>query len=172
MTISLRLIRIRPIVYLFRGINILLVFLPLTFLGTIDTEFEIGLWRIWSLVFITLFILQMRYIKRYSKIGRLEINDTSIRVNHENSTWKEYDLSVVQKGSIKYTGYRGEPLSNYFLVLPWYSREGIGQIELFSNNEQLKYYFVAEKDCSARIRNLRDLYSQKGFSIEFDIPTS
>ncbi len=163
--ITVFLVRIHKPVYLLRFINIAAMFIPLVFSDLVSSilgDIHVG---IWYLGFTVLLLAQIKLVKRYRLCGKVQLNDNLLRIQPSNSAEIEFQLSMCDRILIDYTGYKGQPLSNYFLTLPIYTKEGIGFIEVSCNNQTNKYYYLAKNNYLRQLRELEESFLSRGYNI-------
>ncbi len=163
--ITVSLVRISKPVYLLRFINIVAMVFPLVFSDLVSSilgDMHVG---IWYLSFTVLLLVQIKLVKRYRLYGKIQLNENLLRIQPSNSAEIEFQLSMCDCILIDYNGYKGQPLSNYFLTLPIYTKEGIGFIEVSCNDQNNKYYYLAKKNYSRQLRGLEESFLSQGYNI-------
>lgn len=164
MRIIFKLVRIERKVYLLRIANVLLFLLPVFFPGLFSRilrDWHIGFWY---LALSVLLLVQIKFVKSYKIIGNIHLDSSIIRIEFSRLTMKEIPLRECDSLKVKYNGYKGQPLSNYYLTLPIYTKEGIGSIEITKGGSEEKYYFLAQKDHTKQLKILEKYLLSRGYS--------
>lgn len=157
MEIKFYLINLNWKVSLLRILNVSLFFIPFIFpewFSTLYGDWNMGIWYI---ILAVLLLLQVKLIKRYQIIGNIQIDNKKIRIIVPQIEEKVIVLDECDSITIRYNGYKGQPLSNYFLSLPLYTKEGVGSLSLVSDNKTEKYHLLAKTDCAKRLVKLKEV---------------
>lgn len=167
MNIILELIKVDKSKLLLRPINILLIFLPAFLIDKIkifeNTYFLGG----WSICFLVIFFIQTNYLNAYKIIGQIKFNENLIEVKKNNENPILFKVFERLSICIEYNGFKGEKvkISNP-LFIPIGSKDGIGELEIASENGKFRYKFLSEKNYYNAFIQVLNAYKKEGCKVD------
>ncbi|PKP11537.1 MAG: hypothetical protein CVU09_01530 [Bacteroidetes bacterium HGW-Bacteroidetes-4] len=167
MIVTLKLIKISKVLTLLRPATIIIALAPLFLIEKIELLKGTNFDGIWMLIWLFIFVVQIKTIKRFNVIGQIRITQNNITITFDNKYTRLINITENLKISMNYKGYKGEDDKYNIMQIPLFKREGIGHIEILTNNVMYKYSFVAQEKCAKRLAKFAEIYKQQG--VEFNI---
>ncbi len=170
MNVILSLIKINIYKVLLIPLNLIMYFLPLVVnynpvLFSIEGEF-VDLLGLYIVTNTLILVLQIIFIKRYSKIGRIVINEEKIEIEEENGTKINIIPSKNINIIIEYNGYKGEETGEIFPLYTYQIKSGIGKLEIVENGKYKEFKFVSEKNYLKLLEEIIEHHNKDGYYID------